>query len=137
MDFTEQYLSYINEKNHFMIYNHIRITKVEKDYAEAELVISEDCLNPVGLMHGGAYFTMADCAASGAARSNGLQYLTLNSSFEFIRSAKEGAVHATARVRHRGRTTCLVATEVIDEQGTLLAEGKFTMFCLNKSIEMN
>lgn len=136
MDFAKQYLSYINEKNRFMIYNHIRITKVEMDYAEAELLIGEDCLNPMGLMHGGAYFTMADCAASGAARSNGQQYITLNSSFEFIRSAKEGTVRAAARVRHRGRTTCLIATEVTDDQGKLLAEGKFTMFCLNNPIEM-
>ena len=136
MDFAQQYLSYVNEKNHFMSYNHIRLTKIETDYAEAELVVNKDSLNPLGLMHGGAYFTMADCAASGAARSNGQQYITLNSSFEFIRSGKEGTVRATAKVRHRGRTTCLIATEITDEHGKLLAEGKFTMFCLSKPIDM-
>ncbi|NCC68986.1 MAG: PaaI family thioesterase, partial [Clostridia bacterium] len=131
MDFA-RLIEYTNRKNIFAVHNHIRLTEVELDRAAAEMTICSDSQNPLGAMHGGAYFTMADCAASAAARSNGMQYVTLNSSFEFIRSVKEGTVCATAKVRHRGRTICLVAVEVTNEEGRLLAEGKFTMFCMGE-----
>lgn len=136
MDFSKQ-LDYANRRNTFMLHNHIKIIEIGPDRAVAELTVSKDSLNPIGRMHGGAYFTMADCASGAAARSDGMMYVTLNSSFDFIRSAKDGKVRATAVVRHRGRTTCLTAVELRDEQGVLLAEGKFTMFCLNKPVKMD
>jgi len=134
MDFTKKYINYINNKNYFMIHNHITLSEVEQDRAAGELTICKDSLNPLGAMHGGAYFTLADGVASAAVRSNGMQYVTLNSSFEFIRSVRAGIIHATAKVRHRGRTTCLAAVEITDEEGRLLAEGKFTMFCVGVPI---
>lgn len=134
MDFAENYMNYVNHKNHFMIHNHMKVIEIEPDRAIAELTVCKDNLNPLNVIHGGAYFTLADVAASAAARSNGTQYVTLNSSFEFIRSAQAGTILATATVHHRGRTTCLMAVEVTDEKGTLLAEGKFTMFCLGESV---
>jgi acyl-CoA thioesterase len=133
----QQYMDFINRKNYFMLHNHMTLLKLEKDQAIGEVTVGQDSLNPLGILHGGAYFTLADCVASAATRSNGLQYVTLNSSIDFFRSAKEGKVRATAMVRHRGRTTCLSAVELRDEQGELLAEGKFTMFCLNVPVNMD
>lgn len=137
MDYFKKYIDYANRTNHFMIHNGISLTKFEKDLAEAELVISKNSLNFLGTMHGGLYFTMADCVAGSAARGDGRNYVTLSSSFNFIRSAKVGKVYAVAKVHHRGRTICHVATRLIDEQDRLLAEGSFTMFCLQEPFVMD
>lgn len=137
MEYYQKYLEYINKFNHFMIYNGITITKVEKDLSEAELVVGPNSLNPLGTIHGGLYFTMADCAASAAARSDGLNYVTLGSSFDYIRSAGSGTVRAVAEVRHRGKTVCRVAARVVDDSGRVLAEGNFTMYCLHKPFVMD
>jgi len=137
MEYFQKYLEYINKFNYFMIYNGITVTKVEKDLSEAELVVGPNSLNPLGTMHGGLYFTMADCAASAAARSDGQNYVTLGSSFDYIRSSREGRVRAIAEVRHRGRTVCRVAARVVDEHDRLLAEGNFTMYCLHEPFVMD
>ena len=82
------------------------------------------------MLHGGAYFTMADCAGGAAARSDGRRYVTLEGSIHFIRAANEGTVTAQARVRYRGGTTCLVEIDIKDETEWLLATGNFTFFCV-------
>lgn len=136
VDYFEKYIDYANRTNYYMIHSGIVLTKFEKDFAEAELVIEKSSLNFLGTMHGGLYLTIADCVAGSAARGDGRNYVTLGSSFDFIRSAKEGKVRAIAEVHHRGRTICRVATRVIDEQDRLLAEGSFTMFCLQEPFVM-
>lgn len=129
-------LKFVNEKNEFMKYNGIKVNLIENDYAEVILEATSNSLNPYGLLHGGVYYTMADCAAGAAARSNGGKYVTLNSSFNYIKSAKNGNIKAIAKIIHRGKTTCVVGAEVRNSEGILLSEGNFTMFCL-KSPEQN
>ena len=45
-----------------------------------------------------------------------------------------GIVRADARVRHRGRTTCLVDVDILGEGEKLLATGEFTYFCIDPDI---
>ncbi|HHU05839.1 MAG TPA: PaaI family thioesterase [Clostridiales bacterium] len=132
MDFFQRYIEFINKNNPFMIHNGISLTKLTKDYAEAEVVTGPDSLNFMGTMHGGLHFTIADVAACAAARSDGINYVTLGGSFDYIRSAGEGKARAVAEVRHRGRTVCRVAVKVLDERDRLLADGNFTMYSLNQ-----
>ena len=47
----------------------VRITKIAQDYAEAELTIRDELLNPMGLVHGGCLSTLADTTAGVAAAS--------------------------------------------------------------------
>lgn len=43
-------------------------------------------------------------------------------------------MRADAKVRHRGRTTCLVNVDILGEGGKLLATGEFTYFCIDPDI---
>lgn len=128
MDFNS--IDDINEHNKFMKYNNIKFTCIKENYAETELEISENSLNPYGIVHGGIYYTMADCTAGAAARSTGRKYVTLNSSFNFIKSVSKGKIKSVSYMVHRGKSTCVVRVDVIDEKETILAEGLFTMFCI-------
>lgn len=130
-------LKYTNEKNEFMKYNGIKIKCIKEDYAEVELEIKNNSLNPYGLVHGGAYYTMADCASGIASRTNNGRYVTLNSNFSFIKSVKDGKLKAVAKIVNRGRTICIVRAEVLNDKNDLVAEGTFTMFCLNQPEENN
>ena len=49
---------------------------------------------------------------------------TLTSTTSFLRGLAGGHAHATCRLVHRGRTTIVVETEVVDDDGRLL--GKVT-----------
>ena len=75
-------------------------------------------------------FTMADCATGVAVHTDGRHYVTLNSSLNFMRMAKDGTVTADARVVKRGQSVS-VADVVITCCGQEVATGTFTYFCLD------
>ena len=116
--------------NAFMRHNGISVTEITSEHAVAVLHVAPESLNPYGCLHGGAYFTMADAASGALARYDGRSYVTISSSFNFIRPVSSGQVTAMANLRHRGRTTCLTSVSVTDEAGNLLACGDFTFFCV-------
>lgn len=77
-----------------------------------------------GLLHGGALLTLADSLGGVCAYLNlrpGQSTATLESKTNFIRPVRAGHVEATARPLHRGRTTILVETRVVDAEGRLVA----------------
>lgn len=118
-------------KNEFMNHNHIYLKVVEQDRVVTEMTVVKESLNPYGIAHGGALYTMGDCAAGIAARTDGRRYVTLSSSFNFLRSGQIGdTIQAIGLVRHRGRTTCVVDVDVTDSQGRLLSNGSYTFFCI-------
>ena len=118
-----------NEKNLFMLHNGIRLTHMEPDRAVAELDIAPESLNLRGIVHGGVYFTMADCAAGAAARTDGRAYVTVDADIHFLRGSSHGRLVAEARVRRRGRSVCRVDVSVTDGEGRLLCDVGCSMFC--------
>ena len=116
----------ITRANAFALFNGVHIRQTGEGIAEASLEIGPNSLNHYGVLHGGAYYTRADCAAGAACRTDGRKSVTLHGSLDFIRSAKEGRVTARAEVKHRGRTTCLVSVEISGPDGTEYASGHYT-----------
>ena len=121
-------------RNAFMIHNHIELESVESDRASFKLDIRPDSRNPYGMIHGGAIYTLADNATGAAAHTDGRFYVTQTSVLHFLRNQSEGVVRAEAHVRHRGKSTCLVAVDITGEGGKLIATGEFTFFCVDKAI---
>ena len=117
--------------NAFMFHNYIEMESAERDKAVFKLVIRPESKNPYGIVHGGAIYTMADNAAGAVAHSDGRYYVTQTSSLHFLRNQAEGVVRAEARIRHRGKSTCLGAVEITGEGNLLLATGQFTYFCVD------
>ena len=117
--------------NAFMFHNYIEMESAERDKAVFKLVIRPESKNPYGIVHGGAIYTMADNAAGAVAHSDGRYYVPQTSSLHFLRNQAEGVVRAEARIRHRGKSTCLVDVDITGEGNILLATGQFTYFCVD------
>ena len=117
--------------NAFMFHNYIEMESAERDKAVFKLVIRPESKNPYGIVHGGAIYTMADNAAGAVAHRDGRYYVTQTSSLHFLRNQAEGVVRAEARIRHRGKSTCLVDVDITGEGNILLATGQFTYFCVD------
>lgn len=122
------------QKNGFTVYNHIEMVLAERDHAVFRLNIRPESKNSYGMVHGGAIYAMADNATGFAAHTDGRSYVTQTSSLHFLRNQPEGEIQADARVRHRGRSTCLVAVDILGEDETLLATGEFTFFCVDTKL---
>ena len=133
----EDFTAAMREKernNLFIVYNHIKMMSVEKDKAVFSLDIRPESKNSFGMVHGGAIYAMADHAAGFATHTDGRHHVTQTSAMHFLRNQSEGTVTATAHVRHRGNTTCLVAVDVTGEDDKLIATGEFTFFCVDKAL---
>lgn len=122
------------QANRFVTYNHIEMVLIEEDHAIFRLNIRPESKNSYGMVHGGAIYAMADNACGFAAHTDGRNYVTQTSALHFLRNQSEGEIQADARVRHRGRSTCLVAVDLLGEDEKLLATGEFTFFCVDPDI---
>ena len=58
------------EENAFTGYNHMTMEQVEKDRVVYRLDVHPESLNPYGMVHGGALYTLADDAAGTAAHQS-------------------------------------------------------------------
>jgi uncharacterized protein (TIGR00369 family) len=80
-----------------------------------------------GLLHGGALMAMADGGGGALAFLNlpegAVGTATIESKTNFLRGVRDGAVTATSRVLHKGRTTVVIETELARESdGALVAK---------------
>ena len=99
--------------------------------ATAELVVSrlqwtpERCTTG-GVMHGGALMALADNGGGVCAFLNlpegAVGTATIESKTNFLRAVREGAVTASSRPLHVGRTMVVVETELVRYDGKLAAK---------------
>ena len=110
-----------NSSNPFAQRLGIFVEEIGPGYARAVKDITAEDANPVGVAHGGCYFSLADTACGSAMASHGYYAVTVNASYNFLRSAKLGDhLVAEARETKPGRTLCFYEVEIRDQAGTLL-----------------
>jgi uncharacterized protein (TIGR00369 family) len=78
-----------------------------------------------GVMHGGALMTLADSLGGACAFLNlpaGALTATIESKTNFFRPVTRGTVEAVARPLHVGKSTIVVQTDLLDEEGRRVAQ---------------
>ena len=104
------------------------VSKANGEGVEGSVEISPDHHQPMGLVHGGVYSTVAESAcsigASLAVMDDGKYSVGLNNSTDFIRAFREGTLTVKARPVHQGRTGQLWQCDMTREDGKLVAQGK-------------
>lgn len=90
----------------------------------ARMAVVDAVRQPYGIVHGGAYATLAESICSRATyESVGPESIAMGQSNDttFLRPLAEGVVHALATPRHRGRTSWVWDVEMSDAGGRLCA----------------
>ncbi len=97
----------------------------------AQVVVRDAIKQPMGLVHGGVFASIAESitsmATAMAVREDGMSAQGLSNQTSFLRPILEGTVHAVARRRHRGRTTWVWEVEITDDAGRLCALVRMTI----------
>ena len=132
MDFMEQLKDFINTNDTFGKSNRMRLETVREGYAEAVMEITENSCNAVGTVQGGAIFTLADMAFAGAANSFGDKCVAMSAAASFIRPGTGKQLRAAARAISKGRRSCVIETEVRNDEDKLVAKFQFTGFFYEK-----
>jgi 1,4-dihydroxy-2-naphthoyl-CoA hydrolase len=103
----------------------LELLSLGEQEATARVAVRDEVKQPAGLVHGGLFASIAESLASLAtARAVGEQGASargLSTQTSFLRPITRGTVHATARRRHRGRTTWVWETDVTDDEDRLCA----------------
>src|ERR1700727_2734920 len=89
----------------------------------ARVAVQDRHKQPAGLVHGGLYATIAESmAVAGTARAvsgDGRAATGMSTQTSFLRPITGDRIEATARPRHRGRSTWVWEVEISDALGRL------------------
>ena len=109
----------------------LEVVEVGDGLVRGRVPVRDEICQPMGLVHGGIYATMAESLASmatwAAVHEDGRIAVGLSNQTSFVRPITEGHVHAEARARHRGRTTWLWEVDITDDEGRLCALVRMTI----------
>lgn len=100
------------------------------DRTRAQLTITDDLLQPHGIVHGGVYCAVVESVASVSAAvwlestGGGSNVVGVNNNTDFLRAIKAGVVTAESTPIHRGRRQQLWLIEITDGNDKLVARGQ-------------
>jgi len=109
------------ENDQFAKHNGIEMIEAYLGYARVKMGIKPYHLNGVGIVHGGAIFTLADFAFAIAANSREQVAVAINVSIAFVKAVKQGTVYAEARELSVNRKLGVYQVDVVDDSKELLA----------------
>jgi uncharacterized protein (TIGR00369 family) len=104
-----------------------------EDYNRVRLTITDDLINPAGLLSGAVGYAMVDyCMGSTLwkERSGDERIATIGISINYVQTAREGDVVCESTLDRRNDRVAVMRSEVRHEDGRLLATavGSFSIF---------
>ena len=104
---------------------------LDPDDAQARIAVEPRHLQPNGIVHGGVFASLAESLTSmatyGAVREEGMVAIGQANDTTFLRPIADGYINASARPRHRGRTTWVWDVEISDDEGRACALARVTI----------
>ena len=109
----------------------LEILEHSDERVTARVPVRDAIKQPMGLVHGGIYASIAEAitsvATAIAVHEDGKIATGMSNSTSFLRPITEGTVHAEGIRRHRGRTTWVWDVEITDDAGRLCAMTRMTI----------
>jgi len=109
----------------------LEILEIDDEHARARVPVRDAVKQPMGLVHGGLFASIAESLTSVATATSvaadGMIATGMSNQTSFLRPITEGTVHAQAVRRHRGRTTWMWDVEITDDDGRLCAVSRMTI----------
>jgi len=113
----------------------IKITDVKEGWARGEIEVKRHHMNPVGAVHGGIIFALADTVGGVAAWSCGQVVTTSCASIQFLNAALEPQkIIAEASALKVGKNLLTFDVRVMDEAGKLLCHATQEYYSLHVSV---
>ncbi len=107
------------------------VVEIGEDTAVARFPVQDRVRQRFGLVHGGAYAALAEMIATEGTVANvykdGFAAMGISNDTSFLKPARGASITATARARHRGRTTWVWEVDHTDDEGRLCAVSRVTI----------
>jgi uncharacterized protein (TIGR00369 family) len=109
----------------------LRIESCTDEEVRATVAVRDEIKQPLGLVHGGVFASIAESIASfgtwKGVHQDGRTAQGLSNQTSFLRPILAGTIHAVARRRHRGRTTWVWEVDITDDADRLCALVRMTI----------
>lgn len=107
----------------------MELTELKEGYCKGRIVLSEKHNNPMGTVHGGLIFGLADTIGGRAAMSYGDKVVTLNANISYLNpAANTEYIEAEAVKVRNGRTTAVYDVMIRTAQGVEVAKVTITYY---------
>lgn len=113
----------------------VEFTKLEPGYAEACMHLSKLHINPLGSVHGGAIFTLADVVAGTAMTAKTGLVTTVDSHIHYLNPAllqNTEKLYARTRELKCGKTLAVYEVDITDDRDILIATVALTFYVMPK-----
>jgi len=109
------------ENDRYARENGIRIVEVRPGFARTEMAVEPRHLNAVGILQGGALFTLADLAFAAASNSHGAVAVACQADVTWFKAVESGTLTASAEEISRTRKISTCVVRITDSHGDLVA----------------
>jgi len=109
------------ENDRFAASSGMRLVALRPGLAKTALAIEDRHLNSVGIVQGGAIFTLADLAFAMACNSAGRVAVAVNTNLSFLKATRTGNLYAEATEVSRSRKISTCTVRVTNDAGELVA----------------
>ncbi len=139
-DFFKALVAYRNGgTNRFAAHCGIEITGIGPGWAEGEIVLEEHHGNPIGSIHGGCLFALADSVGGAAAVSRKRTVTTVASTINYLNASlggTTGKIRARAEELKCGKTTSVYDVKVYDDDGRVLTQSTMTYYKIQAGLDI-
>ncbi len=123
------------KKDRFAKHCGIVLMEVSKGSAKVKMNITADHINGVGIIQGGAIFTLADLAFAMASNSYGTVAVAINVNISFIKAINKGTLYAQATETSMNPKLATYDVRVTDDNDALIALFQGMVYRKEKKLE--
>lgn len=137
MDYFQKLIDFRNSHKGFTKEMNMVVTEVKEGYAKVEMELDSRSDNPIGSVHGGVLFALADTAGGVAATSRGSVVTTMTGNINYLNAAiGSKRLVASTRELKVGKNVLVYDVTVSDETEKVIAEARMTYYSLHKPLEL-
>jgi acyl-CoA thioesterase len=113
----------------------IEIIEIKEGYSKIKMIVRNEMINGLGIVHGGIAFSLADSCFAFACNNRNNFSVALDTSINFLKPVHPGdELFAEAREIHNGKSTGLYQVIIINQRNHTIAVFKGTCFRTNKKL---
>jgi acyl-CoA thioesterase len=113
----------------------IEIIEIKEGYSKIKMIVRNEMINGLGIVHGGIAFSLADSCFAFACNNRNNFSVALDTSINFLKPVHPGdELFAEAREIHNGKSTGLYQVAITNQRNHTIAVFKGTCFRTNKKL---
>ena len=132
---SKEVVGFMMKEDRFSQWLGIEVEEIREGYSRIKMLIREEMINGLGIIHGGVTFSLADSAFAFACNNRNNLSVALDTSINFLKPVHVGdTLIAEAKEIHNGRSTGLYQVVITNQHQQQVALFKGTCFRTNKTL---